>query len=85
VSADSTQGRDPTGAQGGGAGAQPTLSYRALVRFDARELRSAATGERLPLASGMLVTAEIRQGRRTVLEYLLSPVQKVSQEAARER
>jgi hemolysin D len=33
----------------------------------------------------MLVVAEIHQGRRTVLEYLLSPVMKVGAEAARER
>jgi hemolysin D len=33
----------------------------------------------------MLVVAEIHQGDRTVLEYLLSPVQKVAAEAARER
>jgi hemolysin D len=33
----------------------------------------------------MQVTAEIHQSQRTVLEYLLSPVQKVRQEAGRER
>ena len=33
----------------------------------------------------MLVTAEIHQGERSVMEYLLSPVKKVAQEAARER
>jgi HlyD family secretion protein len=33
----------------------------------------------------MGVTAEIHQGSRTVLEYLLSPVQQVAHEAARER
>jgi HlyD family secretion protein len=33
----------------------------------------------------MVAQAEIHQRRRTVLEYLLSPVQKVAQEAARER
>jgi HlyD family secretion protein len=31
------------------------------------------------------VAAEIHQGTRSVLEYLLSPVQRVGQEAARER
>jgi HlyD family secretion protein len=48
-------------------------------------LISGATGERLALNPGMLVTAEIHQGKRSVLEYLLSPVKKVAQEAARER
>jgi membrane fusion protein, hemolysin D len=39
----------------------------------------------LPLASGMQVSAEIRQGRRTVLEYLMSPVQRIGSEAGMER
>jgi hemolysin D len=79
VSADSA---DPKLQQQG----QPmTLTYRAIVKLDSTSLKSAATGERLTLNPGMLVTAEIHQGRRSVLEYLLSPVKKVTQEAARER
>jgi len=35
-----------------------------------------------PLAPGMQIVAEIRQGERTVLGYLLSPVQKSFKEAA---
>lgn len=66
-------------------GLPPTLTYRAIVGLDATTLKSAATGERLTLNPGMLMTAEIHQGRRSVLEYLLSPVKKVGQEAARER
>lgn len=66
-------------------GQAPQLTYRALLKLDASALRSAATGESLALTPGMLVTAEIHQGQRTVLEYLLSPVRKVAQEAARER
>lgn len=63
---------------------QPTLSYRALVSLNSQSLLS-PNGEKLNLTPGMLVAAEIHQGRRTVLEYLLSPVQKVGAEAARER
>ena len=37
------------------------------------------------LVPGMQVSAEIRLGSRTVLEYLLSPVQKAALEAGRER
>lgn len=37
------------------------------------------------LATGMQLSAEIVQGKRTVLEYLLSPVQRVASEAATER
>jgi hemolysin D len=60
-------------------------TYRAIVKLDGTALESARTGERLPLTPGMLVTAEIHQGRRSVMDYLLSPVQKTAQEAARER
>jgi len=80
VSADSA---DPKQQQQ--QGQQPTLAYRAIVRVDARQLVSAASGEKLTLNPGMLVTAEIHQGERSVIEYLFSPVKKVAQEAARER
>lgn len=67
------------------AGQPPSLAYRAIVRLTATHLTSVASGERLTLNPGMLVVAEIHQGSRSVLEYLFSPVQKVRQEAARER
>ena len=63
---------------------QPTLAYRALVRLDEQVLLS-TSGERLALNPGMVAIAEVHQGRCTVLEYLLSPVRKLAQEAARER
>jgi hemolysin D len=63
---------------------QPQLSYRALVSLQDQHLKT-LNGDKLTLTPGMLVVAEIHQGRRTVLEYLLSPVQKVGAEAARER
>jgi len=63
---------------------QPQLSYRALVTLSNQTLK-APNGETLPLSPGMVVLAEIHQGRRTVIEYLLSPVQKIGAEAARER
>ena len=34
---------------------------------------------------GMQVSAEIQLGTRSVIEYLLSPVQKIAHEAGRER
>ncbi|MFW2015526.1 hypothetical protein ACG9ZD_22180, partial [Acinetobacter bereziniae] len=37
------------------------------------------------LEPGMAVTAEIKTGRRRVIEYMLSPLLRVRQEAARER
>jgi hemolysin D len=63
---------------------QPQLSYRALVSLNDQHLKN-NKGEKLSLTPGMLVVAEIHQGRRTVMEYLLSPVMKVGAEAARER
>jgi HlyD family secretion protein len=59
------------------------LGYRALVAIDSQILERRR--EKLKLAAGMQVVAEIRQGERSVLEYLLSPVQRAVQEAARER
>ncbi len=80
VSADSSA-NDPQKATAMG---QSPQSYKALVKLVSQELR-ASTGELMKLAPGMVVQAEIHQGQRTVLEYLLSPVQKVAQEAGRER
>lgn len=67
-----------------GQNGQAPMTYRALVRLASQRLVS-SEGEALVLSPGMLVTAEIHQGRRSVLEYLLSPVQKVTLEAGRER
>lgn len=58
-------------------------SYKALVSLDAQTL--SAQGEKLKLVPGMQVMAEINQGQRTVMQYLLSPVQKAWHESARER
>jgi hemolysin D len=80
VSADSLA-NDPQRATAQG---QSPQSYKALVKLDSQEFR-AANGDVLKLTPGMVVQAEIHQGRRSVLEYLLSPVQKVAAEAARER
>ena len=42
-------------------------------------------GAKYQLSPGMQVNAEINLGSRTVLEYLLSPIQKTMHEAGRER
>ncbi len=59
------------------------LSYRALVALNASQLE--AQGLRYKLTPGMQVAAEIHLGSRTVLQYLLSPIQKTVHEAWRER
>lgn len=63
---------------------QAPQSYKALVTLSSQALNTAGS-QPLKLTPGMVVQAEISQGQRTVLEYLLSPVQKVAQESARER
>ncbi len=59
------------------------LSFRALVELASQELR--ADGRGYPLQPGMQVTSEIHLGTRSVLEYVLSPVQRAFHEAGRER
>jgi hypothetical protein len=41
-------------------------------------------GKRFRVSAGMLVSAEVNLGSRTVMEYLLSPMQKTAHEAGRE-
>lgn len=78
ISADSTERGAVEAGRPNGA-----YAYRALLELDAQELRSGASSH--VLLPGMQLTAEIRLADRTVLEYLLSPVQKVASEAGRER
>ena len=59
------------------------LTYRASIALKTQSLTS--EGEKYTLAPGMQVAAEINLGTRTVLEYVLSPVQKAFHEAGRER
>jgi hemolysin D len=59
------------------------LAFRALVELASQELH--ADGHRYALQPGMQVAGEIHLGTRSILEYLLSPVQKAFHEAARER
>jgi hemolysin D len=82
ISADTTDSQKTLGQQGI---IQNQVTYKAIVSLTSSVLNSVATNERLPLSTGMVVTAEIHQRQRTVLEYLISPIQKASQEAGRER
>ncbi|MGH8661836.1 MAG: HlyD family type I secretion periplasmic adaptor subunit [Burkholderiales bacterium] len=61
----------------------PHQGYRTLVALKAPYLER--DGRQYKLSPGMQVSAELNLGSRTVLEYLLSPVQKTVAEAARER
>ena len=78
ISADALEaGERPTGAG-------TPLSYRALLELATQQLRS-PDGTGLELTAGMAATIEIHQGQRSVMEFLLSPVQRVASEAGRER
>ena len=86
VSADATEAPTPNTKTSALSGReQPTgaLAFRALVDLKTQYLES--DGRRYPLAPGMQVTAEINLGQRSVMEYILSPVQKAWHEAGRER
>lgn len=83
ISADASGRDDHANANASQAEPQREPAFRALIELGQQTLES--TEQRLPLSAGMQVSAEIVQGRRTVLEYLLSPVQRVVGEAGMER
>lgn len=60
----------------------PPTGYRALVQFDSSILEQG--GRRYRLSPGMQLTAEVHLGTRTVLEYLLDPLNKIVRESGRE-
>lgn len=81
---------DAQTGQPGGANTS-VAGYKGIVRLQRQALESqAAQADKelqaipLRLDPGMRVSAEIHQGRRTVMEYLLSPLRRASQEAGRE-
>lgn len=83
LGADATDAKSAPQAPPTGSAAR--LAYRALVHLPVQHLDDARSGSRLRLTPGMAVNAEVVLGSRTVLEYLLSPLQRTAAEAARER
>ena len=80
VNADATEAPSPNLRQDiGRERPMGPLAFRALIELKEQQLLS------YPLQPGMQVAGEIHLGTRTVLEYLLSPVQKAFHEAGRER
>ena len=65
------------------ASASVDLGFKATVALNTQQLT--ARGQPLVLNPGMHVIAEIRQGERTVMEYLLSPVIASVAKSGRER
>lgn len=86
VNADATEAPSPntrTDALSGRDRPMGPLAFRALVDLNRQELL--VEKERYRLGSGMQVAGEIHLGTRSILEYVLSPLQKAWHEAARER
>lgn len=83
VGPDTADGSSAPAKPGEEATPLPGLRYKALVRLNTQFLET--DGRKMRLTPGMEAMVEIHQGRRTVMEYLLSPVQKAWQEAGRER
>lgn len=84
VAGDATQVPASTADRGGTIVDQslPLHAFKARIALDSEDVRRRLEGRQL--TSGMRVTAEIVVGRRTVLEYLLSPVVGTLDEAGKE-
>jgi hemolysin D len=59
------------------------LVYTARIRLKRTSLMAGSMS--LPVGSGMAVTADVLTGRRSILSFLISPIEKVRREAARDR
>ena len=88
-SSEDGNGSGKTAASGesrSGDGATPNEAsngFKALVSLNRQTL--GAGDESLKLVAGMQIVAEVREGRRTVLEYLLSPIRGALHDSGRER
>jgi hemolysin D len=74
--------RNPTGAVPLPNGSTVPFYFRARITIDRIDLRNTPKGFRL--VPGMPVTADIKVGKRTVMEYLLSRVMATTSEGMRE-
>lgn len=82
ISPDASEPAEQRNAKTAGIADQPASSFRALIALPEPYIE--AQQKRYRLSPGMQVNAEIKLGTRTVLQYLLSPVQKTLHEAGRE-
>lgn len=57
--------------------------YPATLTLNQRDML--IDGKRVPLSPGMNISAEIKTGKRRIIEFLLSPVQRAGTESLRER
>ena len=77
----------PPAGEGWGEGSRNTASgalyYTARVTLDRTVMD--VDGKDVQLAPGMAATVEIKTGKRKLIEYLLSPLMRMTDEAGRER
>lgn len=59
------------------------LVFPVTVKLDVSTMN--VDGNVVPLSSGMAATAEIKTGKRRILEYLFSPIVEVTSQAVQER
>lgn len=87
VSGDAVQGSEGEAAQRRAAGGAAAGAGEAVysVRIRLLQDKIMADGREVALTPGMGVTAEIKIGRRRVIEYILDPVMRYRDESLRER
>ena len=81
VQDDSRQPGAPDAAAGDAR--RPSATYVARIALDRTTMM--IDGRREPLQPGMAITAEIKTGNRSILDYLLSPIARHTQESLHER
>jgi len=69
--------------QGSSEPAGQELNYSARISLDRTQMQ--VDGRLVNLSSGMAVTVEVKTGQRTILSYLLSPLQRYQQDVLHER
>jgi hemolysin D len=74
---------DPAKQPGASDGATSEPAYAARVSLDQTQMQ--VDDKLVNLSPGMAVTVEIRTGTRRIIDYLLSPILRHSQESLRER
>ncbi len=75
------QAEDPSTGPAPASAGSPTYVARISLEKDSMMVE----GRREALVPGMAVTAEVRTGRRTIIDYLLSPLARKTSEAMHER
>lgn len=84
VLADASNSQEERTTRGANAAnGEASQSFKAMIEIRTQFLH--LEDARYPLAAGMQISAEIIEGKRSVLKYLLSPVQRIASEAGMER